>query len=192
MNFKAGESKGHARTILIELKSAETHFKAPFQAFSISASSSLQYDRTISRKLVIRMVITRGSKPLTSFMQIERDFALPPRTYESPRNVALTHDSRIREIYPSERDCIRRSAGQDTYDLFDGVLSKLRYLYKTIRIDLTCRWLRRVSPFKITEINGQVHAFLAVLNLINFPFYLGKLYILLKRRSINEFDLKYF
>ncbi|KAL0128938.1 hypothetical protein PUN28_003956 [Cardiocondyla obscurior] len=60
----------------------------------------------------------------------------------------------------------RSNAGQDTCDLSDIVFSKLRSLHEAVHTDLMCRWLRhRVSPFKITEINGRVHALLAALNL---------------------------
>lgn len=146
-----------------ELKSTLKHKSRRFRLVRIAVRNTVELFPP--GKIMIWMVITRCSKSLTSSMQIDMT-SLFQHARMSLCGTSRSYDPRTWEIYPSRRNCICRSAGRDTYDLFD-VLSKLRCLHEAVRIDLMCRWLRRrVSPFKITGINGRVHAlFLQRINL---------------------------
>lgn len=85
--------------VRFELKSAEIHFKAPIQAFSISASSSSQYDRTISTEESCDLNGNHPAQQATNVFYANRyDFAFPPRTYESPRHIALLRSANTRDI----------------------------------------------------------------------------------------------
>lgn len=149
VKFEAGRSIGYQKYDILILNQSQTriHFKAQIQTFSIGMDSSSQYYQTISAEEDCDLNGNHPTQRVTNIFHANRhDFAFPPRTYESPRHIALSRSANMGDILT--RTKLHLPQCGDMYDLFDGVLSKLRCLHEVVRIDLMCRCLRRrASPF---------------------------------------------
>jgi len=113
VNFEAGNLKGHVEVSGI-------HFNAQIQAFSIGASSSSQYHRTISIGENRDLNGNHTTQQATNVFHANRhDFAFPPRTSESPRYIALS---------------LIRERGRYTPDeiAFAAVRGRIRMTYSTV------------------------------------------------------------
>lgn len=105
-------------TIFLYWAEVRIHFKAQIQTFSIGTNNSSQYYQTISTEEDCDLNGNHPTQWVTNIFHANRhDFALPPRTYESQRHIALSRSANMRDILT--RTKLHLPQCGDMYDLFD-------------------------------------------------------------------------